>query len=98
MRLDRPPTPPPGYRPQAVDTCFEVERLLIEAYRRMPSWEKARRLGDMAQALETLALAGIADRYPQATEREHRLRLAALRLDRDTMIRAFRWDPEADRR
>jgi hypothetical protein len=47
----------------------------------------------MVQALETLALAGIADRHPQADERERRLRLAALRLERDTMVNAFGWDP-----
>lgn len=59
----------------------------------MPPWEKANRVGEMVQALDTLALAGIADRHPQATEHERRLRLAALRLNRDTMVRAFGWDP-----
>ena len=86
-------TPPPGYRTQSADTDFAVERLLFDAYRRMPSWEKASRMSETVQALELLALAGIAQRHPAATERESRLRLAALRLDRDTMIRAFGWDP-----
>jgi hypothetical protein len=81
------------YRTQSADTAFDVEQLLVEAYRRMPPWEKARRVGEMVQTLETLALAGIADRHPQATPQERRLRLAALRLDRDTMVRAFGWDP-----
>ena len=85
---------PPGYRTQSGDTDFEVERLMIEAYRRMPPWEKARRVGEMVHTLEVLALAGIANRHPEATERERRLRLAALRLDRETMVRAFGWDPQ----
>jgi hypothetical protein len=50
------------YRTQSDDTDVEVERLLIEAYRRMPPWENARRVGEMLHALDTLALAGIASR------------------------------------
>jgi len=93
MSADRPPPAAPHYRTQSADTAFDVERLLVEAYRRMPAWEKAHRVAEMLQALDTLALAGIAERHPQATEQEQRLRLAALRLDGDTMVRAFAWDP-----
>ena len=93
MPTDHPLRPPPGYRTQSGDTDFEVERLILEAYRRMPPWEKARRVGEMVHTLEMLALAGIAGRHPEATERERRLRLAALRLDRQTMVGAFGWDP-----
>jgi hypothetical protein len=87
------PTPPAGYRTQSADTDFGVEQLLIEAYRRMPPWEKAHRVSDMIRTLDTLALACIIARHPEANERERRLRLAALRLDRDTMLHAFGWDP-----
>jgi hypothetical protein len=87
------PAPPPGYRTQSEDTGYEIERVLIATYRRMPPWEKARRVGEMLVALDQLALAGIAVRHPGAGERERRLRLAALRLDRDTMVRVFGWDP-----
>ena len=93
MSIDYRSTLLPEYRTQSDDTAIDVERLIVEAYRRMPPWEKARRCGDMVQTLEVLALAGITDRHPEATERERRLRLAALRLDRDTMVRAFGWDP-----
>lgn len=82
-----------GYQTQSVDTSPEAEQVLIEAYRRMPPWEKARRLTEIIRACERLALAGIRERYPHASEREVRLRLAALRLDRETMVRVFRWDP-----
>ena len=97
MSADQPSTPLPGYRTQSADTGFEIEQLLVDAYRRMPPWEKARRVGEMIQALETLALAGIADRHPESSGRERRLRLAALRLDRDTMVQAFGWDPAVHR-
>jgi hypothetical protein len=85
--------PPSGYRTQSEDTDYEIERRLIDAYRRMPSWEKARRVGEMVQALDQLALAGIGARHPHAGERERQLRRAALRLDREVMVRAFGWDP-----
>jgi hypothetical protein len=93
MAADSAPTSPPGYRTQAADTTVDVERLLIDAYRRMPSWEKARRLGEMTNALDVLALVGIDARHPGAADHERRLRLAALRLDRETMMNAFGWDP-----
>lgn len=95
MHRDPPFTPPSGYRTQSPDTSFDVERILIEAYRRMSPWEKAQRIAELVQAVDTLALAGIRDRYPEASERECRLRLAALRLDRETMMLAFAWDPAA---
>ena len=90
------PSTPPGYRIQSEDTSFEIERILIEAYRRMPPWEKARRASDMTLAIEALALAGTRERHPTASDRECHLRVASLRLDRDTMTQAFGWDP-ADR-
>ena len=93
MSAHQPSPALPGYRTQSPDTDVAAERLLVDAYRRMPPWEKARRVGEMIQALETLALAGIVDRHPDSTDHERRLRLAALRFDRDTMVRAFGWDP-----
>jgi hypothetical protein len=85
-----------GYRTQSSDTSPEAERILIEAYRRMPPWEKVRRVSEMTRACVELALAGIRARHPGATEQEVRLRLAALRLDRETMVRVFEWDPEKE--
>ena len=83
----------PGYRTQASDTSPEAERVLIEAYRRMPPFEKARRIRDITQTCEQLAMSGIRERHPHAGEREIHLRLAALRFSRETMIRVFDWDP-----
>jgi hypothetical protein len=62
------------------DTSADVERLQIEAWRRMSPLEKA---GIMSQATSdalTLALSGIRQRYPGASERECFIRLAALQL------------------
>ncbi len=85
--------PPPGYQTQSADTSPEAERILIDAYRRMPPWEKARRMTELIRAVDELARAGIRERYPDAAEDEIRLRLGALRLDADIMVRVFNWDP-----
>jgi hypothetical protein len=68
------------------DTSADVERLQIEAWRRMSPLEKA---GIMSQATSdawTLAVSGIRQRYPGASERECFFRLAALRLG-PTLVR-----------
>jgi hypothetical protein len=62
------------------DTSADVERLQIEAWRRMSPLEKA---GIMSQATNdalTLALSGIRQRHPGASARECFIRLAALQL------------------
>lgn len=48
---------------------------------------------ELSLACRELARAGIRSRHPDASEDEIRLRLAALTLDRETMIRLFDWDP-----
>lgn len=82
-------------KPLALDTPPEVERFLIEGYRRMTPWEKLRRVLELNELVEEMAAARIRRQYgPDLSERELRLRLAALRLDRETMIEVFAWDPE----
>lgn len=83
------------YRTQSPDTSREAEELLFAAYRRMTPAEKWSRVGDLNRAAREFALGGLRREYPEATERELRLRLAARYLDRGTMIAAFGWDPEA---
>jgi hypothetical protein len=68
------------------DTSASVERLQIEAWRRMSPLEKA---GIMSQATSdalTLALSGIRQRHPGASARECFIRLAALQLG-PTLVR-----------
>ena len=81
-------------RTQSRDTTVEIERRQIEAWRAMSPARKLAIVSQLTLAAEELARAGIRERHPKATEREIELRLGALRLDRDTMIRVFGWDPE----
>lgn len=77
------------------DTPPEIEEILIRGYREMTPTQKLARVADMNRAVRSLALAGIRERHgSELSEREERLRLAALSLDRETMKRVFDWDPE----
>lgn len=68
---------------------------MLAGLRRMTPAEKIQRIVELNRAVETMAAAGIRSRYgADLSERELRLRLAALRLPRETMIKVFDWDPE----
>ena len=75
------------------DTSPEIEQRMIEHWRRASPDEKLDRMFGMAQLVNDLARAELRQRYPSASERELTMRLASRTLDRQTMIRVFRWDP-----
>lgn len=76
------------------DTHPAMQRLLIEGYRKMTPREKMRRVDDLNRAIQHMALARIKAQYGEISEREQMLRLAALWLDRELMMRVFQWDPQ----
>jgi hypothetical protein len=76
------------------DTSPAMERILIEGYRSMAPDRKLRQVSALTQMVQRLALTRIRERYGAIDEKEERLRLAALWLPRETMIRWFGWDPE----
>jgi hypothetical protein len=79
---------------RASDTPPAVERLLLDGYRRMAPREKLERVVALNRALEQLARARLRAQYGEdLSERELRLRLGALRLERRLMVDAFGWDP-----
>jgi hypothetical protein len=80
--------------PLSADTPPEVEGLLIAGYRRMTAAEKLKRVQALNETALQFAAARVRRDRPGISERELRLRLASLWLDRATMIRAFGWDPE----
>lgn len=90
---DLPDSMPEGYRTQSLDTCYEFERLLFRELRKLPTWRKAEMLSALCRGIQEIALAGLQSRYPEADERELHLRLAALRLDRETIVKVLGWDP-----
>lgn len=78
------------------DTHPRIEEIMIEGYRRMTPQEKLKRVSQLSLTVQQLALARLKKQYPRATERELTLRLAALRIDREIMVRVFNWDPEVE--
>lgn len=77
------------------DTPPDIEERMLEGLRRMSPAEKFKRIVELNRAVETMAAARIRSQYgPDLTQRELRLRLASLRLPRETMIEVFDWDPE----
>lgn len=79
------------------DTPPEVEEILIERYRRMTPFERLMQVWELNRLAQQMAAMRIQAQYgPDLSERELRLRLAALWLDRETMIEAFGWDPEIE--
>ena len=82
-----------AYCTQSEDTSPEAERVLMDLYRRLDPSERMRLVFDQQAASDAFALCGIRMRHPQAGEREQKLRLAALKIERELMIRAYGWDP-----
>lgn len=76
------------------DTSPEAERILIEGYRRMTPTQKLQRVESLNRALVLLQKARIRADYGDIPDEEMRMRLGALRLGRETMIKVFGWDPD----
>jgi hypothetical protein len=67
---------------------------MLDHWSRASPDQKLARMFAMGHSLNELARAELRSRYPGATPREIDLRLRARSLDRETMLRAFGWDPE----
>lgn len=79
---------------QINDTPPHIQKILIVGYRSMTPREKMQQVNELNKAVQQLALARIRKQYGEISQREQRLRLAGLWLNRETMIRVFDWDPE----
>ncbi len=78
----------------ASDSSPEVEARMFELWRRATPSQKLQKVCGIGRMINELVRSELRGRYPDATPREIELRLAARNLDRETMIRAFNWDPE----
>jgi hypothetical protein len=76
------------------DTPPDVERMMLELWRRATPDQKLARMFGMGHMINELARAETLRRYPAATPREINLRLASRTFDRQTMLNAFGWDPD----
>ena len=89
------PEPLPHSAPS--DTSAAAEAIVIDRLGKMSPADKLRRVLQLNEAVETLAVARLRVTYgPGASEREILLRLGALAYGRDLILGAFGWDPELE--
>ncbi len=72
-----------------MDTSLDAERMQIELWRRMSPFRKARAVAELSQSVRKLSLAGIRQRYPEASEDECRFRFAVQTLGRSVACRIY---------
>ena len=75
------------------DTHPRVEAMIVQACRKMTPAEKLARVQALNAGVLQMAAARIRQQYNPASERELRLRVAALWLGDETMRLVFDWDP-----
>jgi len=81
--------PPDCFR----DTDPRSREVFLALQRQMPRGRKALLVLELSEMLLQLSEQRVRQLHPEASEREVFLRMASRHLDRQTMIRAFGWDP-----
>lgn len=81
---------------QSPDTHPEIERLQIEAYRRMTPAERLHKVWELNRFAREMVMADVQRRYPNADERERKLRAASRWLPAELMCAAYGWDPDVE--
>jgi hypothetical protein len=76
------------------ETDKKVQALLIEGYKRMSEAERLQKVCELNRLLVKLMEAEVRQRYPDADEREIRLRVASRWLPPELMRKAFGWNPK----
>ncbi len=79
------------------DTDARALEVFLETQRRLSPGEKIAAVLEMSEFLLRLAEDNVRKLHPEFSEREVFLSAASRRLDRETMIRVYGWDPEAGR-
>ena len=79
------------------DTDPEALEVFIQLHRQMTPGQRVARVFELCALQESLQRSSAKSMYPNADERQSFLRVAARRLDRETMIAAYGWDPELHR-
>lgn len=71
------------------DTHPEITALQMQIIRRMPPWKKLSILDDLNESVKALAISGIKQRHPDATDEEVRYRLAELMLGPEQALKVY---------
>ena len=71
------------------DTSLEAEAVMIELHRKASGRRKLEIVGELYDTNKLLALGGLCERHPQASERELRRRLAGLLLGEELAEKVY---------
>lgn len=71
------------------DTDPKAEAVLVNLWRSMPPWKKLHMVGEMNATVRHLAMIGLRQRHPGASERELKRRLAGLLLGEELATKAY---------
>ena len=77
------------------DTNSAALEVFVELHRKMPVAQKLARVFELSEMLFAASVADVRRCYPEAGEKEVFLRMAARRLGRELMIRAYGWNTDA---
>ena len=72
-----------------LDTSPDIERRQIDAWRQMSAAQKAETVTGLTRASYAMTFAGVRQRHPDASPREHFLRVAVIVLGPDLARRAY---------
>ena len=75
--------------PLSLDTSPDIERRQIESWRRMSAAEKAGVVTGLTRAAYAMTFAGVRQRHPDASSREHFLRVAVIVLGAELARKAY---------
>lgn len=75
--------------PLALDTSADAEDQQLRCWRAMTPGDKLLLAVSLSRAVDQLAAAGVARRYPDASPRERFLHIATIRLGRDLALQVY---------
>ena len=75
------------------DTDPAALAIYLRLHREMSPGQRLARVFELCDLQQSLQMANVRATYPQAGEQEIFLRVAARRLGREVMIKAYSWDP-----
>ena len=87
---------PPTWREMNRDTTPEAEEILFAYWREAPAWKKWQKMEQLNRSARMLAVAGLRERHPTASETELRRRLADLLLGPALALRVYGPLPRTD--
>jgi hypothetical protein len=81
--------PLPTWREMNWDTTPEAEVILFKLWREAPAWRKLEMMEGLNRLARQLALMGLRQRFPEASDEELRWRLAVITLGEELATRVY---------